>query len=126
MVALIEQQKLPSFALAFYKQLARSADPRQRPARLAWIGEDLLLLAPYRIDEGHWGGFLIAESEAAGQPRRLWSETGEVLWVQVPESVANVGAVMAEEGSILPIAESPPAPHCGSLPLPRSSGSTPG
>lgn len=107
MAALIRQGKLPSFALSFYKQLAAVAGDTPPPLQLAWIGQDVLLLAPYPVDQHHWGGFLIAEAEAAGQRRLLHSETGDQLWVMVPSSVAEAGAVTAVEGSILPIAESP-------------------
>lgn len=126
MLELIKLQLFPSFALSFYKELAQSADRSITPSRLAWIGEDVVLLAPFRVDAEHWGGFLIAEAEAAGQHRRLWSENGETLWVMVPESVATAGAVMAEEGSILPIAESPPGLHSADPLHLRLSGSSPG
>jgi hypothetical protein len=102
------------------------ADPDQLPPRLAWIGDDALLLAPYVVDAEHWGGFLIAEAEAAGQRRLLHSEDGETLELVIPAAVASAGAVMAEAGSILPIAESPPAPHCDGPPPQQSSGSNPG
>jgi hypothetical protein len=104
MVELERRRLLPSFALSFFKPLSKAADPTKTPARLAWIGDDVMLLAPYRVGADHWGGFLIAEAEAAGQRRLLRSEDGETLEVMVPPSVASAGAVMAEEGSILPIA----------------------
>lgn len=104
MVELERRGLLPSFALSFFKPLSAAADPLQVPPRLAWIGDDVLLLAPYQPDEHHWTGFLIAEAEAGGQLRQLRSEDGQTIEVLVPATVATAGAVMAEEGLSLPIA----------------------
>lgn len=104
LVELERMGRLPAFALSFFKELSAVADPAHMPHQLAWIGDDVLLLAPYRIDEQHWGGFLIAEAEAAGQVRLLHSETDQQLALVIPASVATAGAVMAAEGLTLPIA----------------------
>jgi hypothetical protein len=103
MVELERRGLLPAFSLSFFKPLSAAADPLKTPSRLGWIGDDVLLLAPYQPDEGHWCGFLIAEAEAGGQIRQLRSEDGETIELLVPASVATAGAVMAEEGLSLPI-----------------------
>lgn len=102
MVELERRGLLPAFALSFFKPLSAAADPVKTPTRLAWIGDDVLLLAPYQPEEGVWKGFLIAEAEAGGQIRQLRSEDGDQIEVMVPASVATAGAVMAEEGLSLP------------------------
>lgn len=104
MLELERRRILPAFALTFYKALAAVADPEVVPDPLAWVGSDVLLLAPYQVDATHWGGFLIADAEAAGQVRELRSESGALLRFEIPASVAASGAVAAEAGIILPIA----------------------
>ena len=107
MLEMISRGQFPSFALAFYTELKAVGKDQPLPPRLIWAAEDALLLAPYRLDQSRWGGFLIAEKSASGQERLFWSEEGDSLSMVVPDHVAARGAVMAEEGAVLAIAGFP-------------------
>jgi hypothetical protein len=103
MLELVKREQFPSFALAFFTELKQSGQGAALPPRLVWAADDALLLAPYRVDAQNWGGMLIAENSAAGENRCFWSETGDQCWMTVPADVAEMGEVVAVEGSILPI-----------------------
>lgn len=105
LLELLQRNLLPGFVLdgpwlADLEAGGRGVSP---PPRLCWAAEDAILLAPYRVDAGHWGGFLVAQASAAGQLREFASETGEVVALRVPAgavqghslAVAQAGAVLA-------------------------------
>lgn len=94
MLALLERDLLPSFVLdgpwlAELEAQGRGATP---PRRLCWAAEDAILLAPYRADGEHWGGFLVAKASAAGQVRLFASEEGEEVSLRVPADVVPTRA----------------------------------
>jgi hypothetical protein len=69
---------------------------------LCWAAEDAILLAPYRVDAGHWGGFLVAQVSAAGQAREFASEAGEVVALRVPaDAVQGRAFAAAQAGAVL-------------------------
>lgn len=104
MLALIERKLFPAFGFGpWYPDLERAGKDQPVPDRLVLAAEDAMLLAPWRVDAGTWGGFLIAEASSAGQRRTFYSETGDEVVLMVPNWVANKGAVVAEEAAMLPI-----------------------
>lgn len=126
MLEMIQRKQFPSFALAFFSELKAAGKGQSLPPRLIWAADDALLLAPYRVDQSRWGGFLIAAKGSSGQERMFWSEDGDSIALTVPDYVAERGAVMAEEGAVLPIAGFPDAFDSELPPPQQSSGSTPG
>jgi hypothetical protein len=118
---LIRLQQFPSFALSFYAALQDIGDDEDLPARLAWIAEDAILLAPKPAPGDRWQGFLIAEDTAAGQVRRFQAagdDDGPAAWLAVPAAPERGVAVWAAAGASLPIQQSPDAPGEQSPPLP--------
>jgi hypothetical protein len=117
---LIRLQLFPSFALSFYAALQDIGDDEDLPARLAWIAEDAILLAPRPAPGDRWQGFLIAEDTAAGQVRRFQAagDDGLAAWLAVPAAPERGVAVWAAAGASLPIQQSPDAPGEQSPPLP--------
>lgn len=107
MLELLKREQFPGFGLTFYSELKAAGKDQPLPPRLIWAAEDAMLLAPYRIDASAWGGFLIAEKAASGQPRDFWNEHGDSVTLVVPDDVARMGAVVAVEGARLPIAGLP-------------------
>lgn len=104
MLALIDRKLFPSFGFGpWYPDLERAGKDQPVPDRLVLAAEDAMLLAPWRADAEHWAGFLIAEATAAGQRRTFYSESGDEVVLMVPESIADRGAVVAEEAAMLPI-----------------------
>ena len=104
MLALINRKLFPSFGFGpWTADLERAGDGQPAPDRLVLAAEDAMLLAPWRVDAEHWGGFLIAEATSAGQRRVFYSENGDEVVLTVPASVADRGAVVAEAAAMLPI-----------------------
>lgn len=101
MLELIRRGMFPSFALFVHGDLKAAGKGESPPPRLAWLSDDAILLAPYPLEEGGWGGFLIAQAEAAGRVIEFRSERGERVMLRVPEHVAERGAEMAEDQAIL-------------------------
>lgn len=104
LLELLERNLLPGFVLdgpwlADLEAQGRGVTP---PPRLCWAAEDAILLAPYRVDAGHWGGFLVAQASAVGQAREFASETGEVVALRVPaDAVQGRAFAAAQAGAVL-------------------------
>ncbi len=104
LLELLERNLLPGFVLdgpwlADLEAQGRGVTP---PPRLCWAAEDAILLAPYRVDAGHWGGFLVAQVSAAGQAREFASEAGEVVALRVPaDAVQGRAFAAAQAGAVL-------------------------
>ena len=104
---LLERNLLPSFVLdgpwlADLEAQGRGVKP---PPRLCWAAEDAIVLAPYRIDQEHWGGFLICLAGAAGRVRQFASEAGEEVALRVPGDVVPPRSFAAARGgAVLAIA----------------------
>lgn len=107
MLELLNRDQFPSWALTFYSELNAAGKGQPKPPRLVWAANDVILLAPYRIDGATWGGFLIAEASALGQVREFWNEEGDQLSLRVPADVPERGAVLAAAGQRLSIVISP-------------------
>lgn len=89
MLALLERDLLPPFVMdgPWFAELEAQSHGAAAPQRLCWAAEDAILLAPYRADAEHWGGFLVARASAAGQERLFASEAGEEVRLRVPADV---------------------------------------
>jgi hypothetical protein len=108
MLALLEKGLLPNFAFngPWVQDLSAQGKGAAAPPRLCWAAEDAILLAPHRVDQAHWGGFLIAKASAAGAVRQFASEAGDVVTLAIPAdavptatfTAAKAGAVLAIEG----------------------------
>lgn len=108
MLALLERNLLPTFAFdgPWVADLSSQGKGTAPPPRLCWAAEDAILLAPYRVDAGHWGGFLIATASASGKVRQFASEGGDVVSLVIPGDVvkghafaaAVAGAILVIEG----------------------------
>ena len=104
LLELLERNLLPGFVLdgpwlADLEAQGRGVSP---PPRLCWAAEDAILLAPYRMDAGHWGGFLVVQASAVGQAREFASETGELLALRVPaDAVQGRAFAAAQAGAVL-------------------------
>lgn len=121
MLELIRRQLFPSFALAFYEHLSKAGQNHPVPSRLALVAEDAIVLAP-SAGPGGWQGFLIAESQAAGQDRAFrWIDQSmdlPSLLLAVPAPSSGVtGAVWAEEAAFLSTRPSPDTPDSHGSPL---------
>ncbi len=107
LLELLERNLLPGFVLdgpwlADLEAQGRGVTP---PPRLCWAAEDAILLAPYRVDAGHWGGFLVAQRSAAGRMREFASEAGEVVALLVPtDAVPGRSFTAAQAGAVLVLA----------------------
>jgi hypothetical protein len=107
LLELLERNLLPGFVLdgpwlADLEAQGRGVAP---PPRLCWAAEDVILLAPYRVDAGHWGGFLVAQASAAGRVREFASEVGEVVALRVPtDAVPGRSFAAAQAGAVLVLA----------------------
>lgn len=105
MLALVELDQCPSFALAFYESLAAAGRDQTAPPRLALIAKDAILLAPMPC-HGSWSGFLIADCSAANQVREfhLPGDEDPIARLLVPPPAdGSVVGVWAAESSTLPI-----------------------
>lgn len=92
-MGLVKRRMLPSWALTFYAKLAAGAGGVE-PALLAFIGEDFLLLAPIKTQNGY-SGLLIAMETASRQIRRATSPCGKTVTICLPEISTKI---IAEEG----------------------------
>ena len=116
MMELVRRGQFPPFALGpWYDGLKAAAADSPLPPRLAWATEDAILLAPHRIDGGHWGGYLIVMEEAAGQLREWFSEAGEVAWLVVPDDVGSSEPIEAHPAAVLAIDGVPGMPSSPGL-----------
>ncbi len=94
LIELINRNLLPSFAfdgpwLADLEQQGRNEKP---PERLCWAADDAIILAPYRQDQEHWSGFLIAKAAAAGTIRKFHNEQGQALSLRLPDDIVTGSA----------------------------------
>lgn len=89
---LIKQGQFPSWALFCYKDLAINSDA-PLPSRLAYTGDDFIVLAPIRRD-GVVKGLLIALESASGQIREALSPDGDKVFLHLPNIPTKV---IAEE-----------------------------
>lgn len=107
LLELLERNLLPGFVLdgpwlADLEAQGRGVTP---PPRLCWAAEDAILLAPYRVDASHWGGFLVARASAVGRVREFASEAGEVIALRVPlDAVQGRAFAAAQAGAVLILA----------------------
>jgi len=107
LLELLERNLLPGFVLngpwlADLEAQGRGVTP---PQRLCWAAEDAILLAPYRVDASHWGGFLVAQASAVGRVREFASEAGEVVALRVPsDAVQGRAFAAAQAGAVLVMA----------------------
>jgi hypothetical protein len=107
LLELLERNLLPGFVLdgpwlADLEAQGRGVTP---PPRLCWAAEDAILLAPYRVDASHWGGFLVAKAGAVGRVREFASEAGEVVALRVPsDAVQGRAFAAAQAGAVLILA----------------------
>ena len=107
LLELLERNLLPGFVLdgpwlADLEAQGRSVTP---PPRLCWAAEDAILLAPYRVDASHWGGFLVAQASAVGRVREFASEAGEVVALRVSsDAVQGRAFAAAQAGAVLVMA----------------------
>lgn len=101
MLALLEKGLLPAFAFngPWVADLAAQGEGQEPPSRLCWAAEDAILLAPYRSDQAHWGGFLIAQVSACGKVRQFASEAGDVVLLLVPADAVSKGAFSAAKSN---------------------------
>lgn len=82
-MALIEKRMFPSWGLFAYKDLKECSDGIP-PDILAFIGEDIMVLAP-KINAEVMQGMIIALESASGQIRCLKSPCKKTVLLQVPE-----------------------------------------
>lgn len=101
MLALLESDQCPGYVLSFHDALERAGRDASRPAMLALIAEDAILLAPKQGAEG-WTGFLVLERSAAGQSREFVSDDGNLRTVLSVPAPATAGAVSAVGSACLP------------------------
>ena len=95
-LALVKQNKFPSWALFCFKELMQGASGNP-PALLAYIGVDCLLLAPVGSPEGYTG-LLIATESASGAIREMSSVDGDTVKLKIPLVETKV---MAQEDVFL-------------------------
>lgn len=109
---LIRRKLFPRFAMAFYPVLEKVGMDAPVPQRLAFIAADAILMAPRPLPGDRWGGFLIAEHQAAGQVREFRSVDGDrdPVWLEIGEPSEPGGAVWVEEAACLPIQPFPDMP----------------
>lgn len=117
MLALLDRKLLPAFAIGeWYDGLAAVGEGAVVPRRLAWCSEEAVLLAPWRIDAGSWGGYLIAMAESAGMVQTFFNEHGDSVQLRVPQTVGTEAPVEAMADAVLPISGFPDTPSSpGSL-----------
>ena len=98
-MALAKQEILPSWALFIYKDLKDNSVGYKPPELLAYIGADVVLLAP-EVDRDGCRAMLIAEKSASGTIKDLMSPCGRKIRVGIP---SFSGAFYAEEDVLLDV-----------------------
>lgn len=95
LLKLLDLDLLPGFAAGgpWLEDLVEHGASAPLPPRLCWAAEDAILLAPYKVDGDHWGGFLIACLSAKDQSREFADENGQTIQLSVPESCFSRGAM---------------------------------
>jgi len=88
--ALVDQKKIPAWALFCYKDLVATAIGAP-PSLLAFISEEAILLAPERV-EGGYKGLLIAREAATGH-RDFRSPCGARVSLVVPHIPTKIVAI---------------------------------
>lgn len=89
---LVKQRAFPQWALFTFKALKEASTGRP-PELLAYIGEDVMVLAPV-IDGKELKGMIIGRESAQGKERKLRSPCGQEIKVLIPRIL---GKVFAEE-----------------------------
>lgn len=86
MLALLDQDLLPHFAIngPWVEDLCTEGKGVPPPNRLCWAAEDAILLAPWRHDDNHWAGMLIAAIGANDQVRHFYDENGRSIALKIP------------------------------------------
>ncbi len=110
MLALLDVERFPPFAMAFFDVLEPVGRDHPPPVRLALVADDAILLAPSPTATG-WRGFLVAEDTASGQVREFrWPGDPLVVGRFVVPTDESSSAVWAAAAAQLTIAESPDTP----------------
>jgi hypothetical protein len=95
---LIKLNKFPSWALFTFKELKQAASGPP-PSLLAYIGDDVIILAP-SIADGKIKGMVICMESSYNEQRQLTSLDGQRISIVVP---SFKGKVYAEEGVSIPL-----------------------
>jgi hypothetical protein len=98
-MALIKNGDMPTWALFVYEDLKKNADGYIPPELLAFICDDVILLAP-EIDENGCKTMIIAQKSASNCIRTLESPCGHKIRVIIPDFQ---NAFYAEEDVILDV-----------------------
>ncbi len=107
LIELLNRNLLPAFAMdgPWFADLEAQGRNQKPPERLCWAAEDAIALAPYRTDQDHWAGFLIAKASAAGTVKEFHNEHGQSVTLKIPDDIvtgkAFAGARAAASLSIL-------------------------
>lgn len=79
---LVKMKAFPQWGLFAFKALKEASNGRP-PEILAYIGEDVMILAPV-IDDKELHGMIIGKESAKGKTRELTSPCGRVIKVLIP------------------------------------------
>jgi len=91
MIELLERNLLPPFVMdgPWLADLEMQGRGQKPPERLCFACADAILLAPYREDQEHWAGFLIAKASAAGATLQFHSEHGQAITLKIPDEIVS-------------------------------------
>ena len=91
MIELLERNLLPPFVMdgPWLADLEMQGRGQKPPERLCFACADAILLAPYREDQEHWAGFLIARASAAGKTLEFHSEQGQAITLKIPDGIVS-------------------------------------
>ena len=106
MIELLDRNLLPAFVMdgPWLADLEMQGRGQKPPERLCFACADAILLAPYRVDQDHWAGFLIAKASAVGAVRQFHSESGQSVVLVIPDEIMTKRAFGAAiEGAVLSI-----------------------
>lgn len=98
-MALVKGGNMPSWSLFVYEDLKKNADGYNPPELLAYIGDDVVLLAP-EVNELGCKSMIIAQKSASRSVRSLESPCGRKIRVLIPDFAT---AFYAEEDVILDV-----------------------
>lgn len=92
MLHLVKERMLPYWALFCFREVTANANESYRPARLAFVCDDAILIHPVKTETGY-SGLLIAQESASASTRQMVDpETGEIASLRIPQLHAKMVA----------------------------------
>jgi len=104
-MTLIDQKRMPQWALTFFASFKGSANAEYVPVDVALVADDAILLHPEHKGNGRYEGLLLALESASEQPRQFVDDQGQRIVLMLPKVDTKV--IAEDEVTLYPLGHAP-------------------